>query len=67
MMFSVSLLSIVGSQKQWAYILGEKKKSIQPLPAVLIFLSRLSLPMQRLQETEEVPGTGIAAFRCGSY
>lgn len=66
MMFSVSLLSIVGSQKQRAYILGEKK-SIQPLPAVLIFLSRLSLPMQRLQETEEVPGTGIAAFRCGSY
>lgn len=65
MMFSVSLLSIVGSQKQRAYILG--KKSIQPLPAVLIFLSRLSLPMQRLQETEEVPGTGIAAFRCGSY
>lgn len=65
MMFSVSLLSIVGSQKQGAYILG--KKSIQPLPAVLIFLSRLSLPMQRLQETEEVPGTGIAAFRCGSY
>lgn len=46
---------------------GGKKKSIQPLPAVLIFLSRLSLPMQRLQETEEVPGTGIAAFRCGSY
>lgn len=66
MMFSVSLLSIVGSQKQGAYILG-KKKSIQPLPAVLIFLSRLSLPMQRLQETEEVPGTGIAVFRCGSY
>lgn len=63
MMFGVSLLSTVGSQKQRAYILGEKKKGIQPPPAALIFLSRPSLPMLRLQETEKSPCNRYCSFQ----